>query len=275
MTAGRDPMPLLPDAAMRSAARRVYGEDPVGYEAGRPDYPELVFDRLRTDFGLHVGARVLEVGPGTGRATGVLLTEGAVVTGVEPDPALTDHLRRRFAGAPFRLLETDLETTDLPDRSFDLVVAAMAWHWVDPSIGLPAMGRVLRPGGWAVLWWTMFTDPTRPDAFRDATQHLVPLAPAQHPDGRPSFELDADGWRHALAVVAGLSDVRFERLPWTATLDAAAVRGLYASMVLVRRLPPADQARILDELERIARDDFGGVVERPMVTALHAARRPG
>ncbi len=77
----------------------------------------------------------------------------------------------------------------------------------------------------------------------------------------------------ALLDGAGLTDVIAERTPWTARLDAAAIRALYASTIAIRRLPDAERDRVLDELERIARDDFGGRVDRPMITGLYAARR--
>lgn len=50
-------------------ARQVYGTDPALYDAGRPDYPDRVYDVLMQRCGLQQGTRVLEIGPGTGLAT--------------------------------------------------------------------------------------------------------------------------------------------------------------------------------------------------------------
>ena len=58
-------------------------------------------------------------------------------------------------------------------------------------------------------------------------------------------------------------------------LDAGQVRALYASVALVLRRSPAEQALVLDRLEALARDRFGGRVERLFVTALYTGRRPG
>lgn len=265
--------PRLPDTEARETARHIYGADPEGYDRGRPDYPEPVFDLLRSRCGLGPGTDVLEIGPGTGRVTTRLVGAGARVTAVEPDPALAAHSGQALDSASVSVMAGTFESADLPEPGFDLVVAAMAWHWVDQTLGLPKLARVLRPGGWAALWWTMFADPTRPDPFRDATAHLVPRPPSRPDDARPPFELDADGWRVALVDHAGLTDFLSERIPWTATLDALAIRALYASTIAVRRLPAAERLRVLDELERIAREDFGGRVDRPMITGLYAARR--
>ena len=275
MTSTPDPSPALPDEAARTAARLVYGEDPQGYEAGRPKYPDEVFDVLATRCGLRPGAAVLEIGPGTGRATQRLVGAGARVLAIEPDPALARHLIAEVGGSPITVVESTFEAADVPDASFDLAVAAMSFHWVDQAIGLPKLGQVLRTGGWAALWWTVFGDPSRPDLFRDATRHLLD-APGTGgpPPERVPFELDVAGWRHALTTWAGLADVDSVLIPWTARFDVDAVRALHASTIAVRRRPPDEQRVLLDRLATIARDEFGGVVERPFVTALHVGRRP-
>jgi SAM-dependent methyltransferase len=41
----------------------------------------------------------------------------------------------------------------VPRRSFDLVVSTLSMHhWADPTAGLTEIGRVLRPGGRALVW---------------------------------------------------------------------------------------------------------------------------
>ena len=54
------------------------------------------------------GENILEVGPGFGALTELLLATGAQVTAVEYDHRIADHLRKRFADAPnLRLIEAD------------------------------------------------------------------------------------------------------------------------------------------------------------------------
>ena len=43
--------------------------------------------------------------------------------------------------------QTTFEDAELDPASFDLIVSASAWHWVDPDVGLDKAARVLRPGG--------------------------------------------------------------------------------------------------------------------------------
>jgi tRNA A58 N-methylase Trm61 len=52
------------------------------YHRGRPAYPDAVFDLLASRCGLRPGARVLDIGAGSGLATGPLLAAGAHVVAV-------------------------------------------------------------------------------------------------------------------------------------------------------------------------------------------------
>lgn len=259
-----------PPESLRSQARRLYGVDPLGYEAGRPEYPKRVYDVLTERCGLVAGARVLEIGPGTGRVTRRLLKCGAQVVALEPDPALAAHLSRELPG-DFELIRESFEDVQLEDADFDLVVAAMSFHWVDQNVGLAKLGRVVRPDGWVAVWWTVFGDITRPDPFRDATREL--LNDSGDPRG-PQFELDVEQRRLDLLQLAGLIDVEGELIQWTHRMDKAQLRALCASTIAILRRPQPEQRRILDAVVAIATEQFGGVVERPFVTALYTGRRP-
>jgi hypothetical protein len=55
-------MPALRIA--KQAGRRAFGLDPANYHNSRPDYPEWVYQMLRSQCGLGHGAVTLEVGAG-------------------------------------------------------------------------------------------------------------------------------------------------------------------------------------------------------------------
>lgn len=113
-------------------------------------------DTLQTRFpwsieGLSLGPRVLEIGPGFGLTTELLLPLVDSLTCVEIDRELAHRLRRRFRGTALRVLCEDATATSLPDASFDAVVCFTMLHHV-PSVAmqdrlLRQSARVLRPGG--------------------------------------------------------------------------------------------------------------------------------
>jgi SAM-dependent methyltransferase len=104
-------------------------------------------------------AQVLEVGCGPGHLSIRLARHGFAVTGLDLDPAMiaraqtnadrpgnSDQRRPSF-------LVGDVAALAFPDRSFDLVVSTLSMHhWADPTAGLTEIGRVLRPGGRALVW---------------------------------------------------------------------------------------------------------------------------
>jgi SAM-dependent methyltransferase len=266
-----DRAPLPPDW-LRTEARRLYGTDPLGYEAGRPEYPERVYQVLRERCGLGPGCRVLEIGPGTGRVTQRALDLGASVVAIEPDAALAAYLANRFGAKRLQVVRGLFEDAPLEENGFDLAMSAMSFHWVDQEVGLSKLGRVIRPGGWAAVWWTVFGDPARADAFHERTKYLLegdigPVAVDL------TFELDIEQRRLDLSQRAGLVDVEAELIQWTARMGATEVRALYASMIRILRQPQLEQQRVLDELVAITNGEFNGIVQRPFVTALYTARR--
>ncbi len=265
----------LPDAALRAEARRLYGADPAGYEAGRPDYPERIYELLATRCGVRKGTRVLEIGPGTGRVTRQLAALGAEVVVVEPDRTLAARLEGQSGGPPGEVICGSFEDAALPDSHFDVVVAAMSFHWVDQKVGLPKLRRVVCPGGWVALWWTVFGDPSRPDRFDESTRHLTKsLVSATLAENPGPFELDVARWRQDLEQRAGLIHVAAELVAWTARFDIERLRAFYGSMIAVRRLAESERERLLDGLADVASRMFGGTLERPFVTAVYTGRRP-
>jgi SAM-dependent methyltransferase len=261
----------------RALGQRVFGTDPAGYDRARPGYPPRVYEILRERCDLRPGTRTFEVGPGTGQATRHLLRLGASpLIAVEPDERLARFLTAALgATAGLEVRVAAFEDAGLPGGWFDLGAAATALHWLDPETALRKAAHLLRPGGWWAAWWNVFGDPARRDEFHEATQGLLaPLdgGPSSGPSRRP-FALDAEARLADLRAVGEFDDVAGEVIRWEATFDTAQLRALYATFSPIRRLPPAEQQRLLEALGRIADDHFGGRVERPMVTPIYTARR--
>jgi SAM-dependent methyltransferase len=258
----------------RDEGRVLFGIDPAAYEAGRPEYPDRVYDVLADRCGLGPGSMTLEIGPGTGLVTRRLVAVGASVTAVEPDPGLAGYLSKVLPSVTVR--RETLEEAFLPAQTFDVAVAATSFHWVDQRAGLTKLGECLKPGGWFACWWTLFRDPGRPDPFAEAVEQI--LGPGtrgafDEPD-RPPFQLDEEHRVRDLARWAGLIDVETEQMRSTRTLSAQQAKALYASMATVLRRPPIEQDRLLDAIEQLAAKRYGGVVDRRFVTALYTGRRP-
>src|SRR5919197_1861623 len=87
----------MPD---RRRLRATFEEVPELYDRARPLYPPALFDGLVAYAGLAAGARVLEIGCGTGQATLPLAERGLEVVCVELGAGLAGVARRKLAGFP-------------------------------------------------------------------------------------------------------------------------------------------------------------------------------
>ncbi|MFF4144590.1 class I SAM-dependent methyltransferase [Streptomyces sp. NPDC001698] len=122
------------------------------YAANRPSYPPALFDALEELAGRPLaGARVGDIGAGTGISTALLHERGADVLAVEPGDGMAAHFRLTRPGIP--IVRGDGNALPLADSCADLLTYAQSWHWTDPDRAVPEALRVLRPGGALALWW--------------------------------------------------------------------------------------------------------------------------
>lgn len=225
--------------------------------------------------GLGTGSRVLEIGPGTGQATGMLLDAGASVVAVELGAEMADVLVGRFPGADLDVIVGQFETVTLPDAPFDLVVAATSFHWLHPEVALPRCADALTPGGWVALWWNQYGDPERPDDLHRAIDGILRrLAPALV--GTPptaSNGLDVAARMADFERAGRFGPVHHEVIRWTVVQSAAQVRALFETFSPFLALAPETRVVVCDAIEATVTDDFGGRVERTYLTPIYLARR--
>jgi SAM-dependent methyltransferase len=87
----------------REPLRRTFDTAADLYEAARPSYPEELFDDLVALAELEPGARLLEIGCATGKATRPLLERGFSVVCVEMGAQLAERARDNLAGLPVEI----------------------------------------------------------------------------------------------------------------------------------------------------------------------------
>lgn len=132
-----------------TAQAHCFGAASVRYDSGRPTYPQDAVDWL-----LPVGARkVLDLGAGTGKLTGLLVGRDLDVVAVEPSDGMREQFARALPGV--RVLAGSAERIPLADNAVDTVLVAQAWHWVDVERAVPEIARVLSPGGRLGLVWNI------------------------------------------------------------------------------------------------------------------------
>lgn len=197
----------------------------ANYARARPLYPNAFWDTIRDHHLLRPGRHVLDLGAGTGQATGPLLDAGLRVTAVEPGPQLAEQLRVGHPAAD--VIVSRAEDIDLPAGSFDIVVAATSIHWMNLDVVLPKVHRLLVPSGKLLVWRNVFGDPSVTTPFRDRVAEIVrarDAPPRPGPDAEDVEATSTELTRRGLFVVDDISTFR-----WRTELDDQQVRRLFST----------------------------------------------
>jgi SAM-dependent methyltransferase len=259
--------------------RELFGADAANYDRARPAYPERVYEILCDRCNLRAGANTFEIGAGTGQATRHLLRLGAErVVVIEPDKRLAAFLACALASDAQRIdiRIAAFENVDLAADGFDLGIAATSFHWLEQSSALRKVADALRSGGWWAMWWNVFGDPLGHDEFHEATHHLLDcldLSPSDGVTGRPPFALDVEARIADLVATGAFDHLESEIIRWTHPLETPQVKNLYATFSPVNRLGISARRSLLEQIGRIADEQFGGRVQRPMLTPIYIAER--
>ncbi|HEU5216647.1 MAG TPA: class I SAM-dependent methyltransferase [Gaiellaceae bacterium] len=158
----------MSDRATRSRSFEAVAAE---YERHRPDYPEEAVRWAVGCLDLEPGARVLDVGAGTGKLTRGLVAVGLDVVAVEPGAPMLDQLHAAVPEA--EAFEGPAEAIPLPDANVDAAFAGQAFHWFDPARALPELHRVLKRGGGLTLLWNWWDER---DPLQDELGRLIGYA---------------------------------------------------------------------------------------------------
>jgi SAM-dependent methyltransferase len=248
------------------------------YDRVRPRYPAGVFDDLVELAALPLGARLVEVGCGTGQATIPLAEHGFRIVAVEPGEHLASLARLRLSGFP----NVEVVTSTFEDwrpagaTGFDAVVSFAAFHWVDPATRYGTAARLLAPGGALAVfeWQDTLTDDGDPFfvAMLEDYAAVVPewkLTAASPPDaveGRDRIKVFVDA-----SGVFAPADLR--HYVWQVTYtahDYVTFLGTQGSFLV---LDETRRKRLFDLIEHRIATDHGGSVHKEFLGTLAVSRR--
>ncbi len=129
----------------------------------RPGYPNELIETLRLECGLTTDSAIADIGSGTGILTEMLLRNGNLVYGIEPNREMREAGERLLQGYPrFQSIAARAEETTLAPASVEFVTAGQAFHWFDREKARLEFHRILKPQGWIVLVWNEMQSESTP-----------------------------------------------------------------------------------------------------------------
>ncbi|CAG7647548.1 Malonyl-(acyl-carrier protein) O-methyltransferase [Actinacidiphila bryophytorum] len=264
-----------PDERRRVLLGRTFDEDAELYDRARPGYPPELFADLDELAGTGPGCRVLEVGAGTGKATVPLAQRGCRITAVELGASMAAVARRTLAGHPgVEVVTADFESWPLPAEPFDTVVAATAFHWIDPAVRMAKAADALRPGGALAVVATHHVAGGTEDFFAEVQRCYERFDPATPPGLRPSAaaEVDTAGHTAEAARSGRFGPVVHRRHEW----DLSYTTGQYVDVLRTysghRALPAASREGLLSCVAGLIDTRYGGRVTKRYLTELRVCR---
>lgn len=151
---------------MEEELRRIFDGVADVYDDARPDYPSDLYRDLIELCGIGREAELLEIGCGSGKATGPLANYGFRIVGIEIGERLATVARRKLSAYPLvDVVTSSFEDWNSGGRRFDLVYAATSWHWIDPDIRYIKTASLLKPGGHLAFWSATHAFPAGFDPF--------------------------------------------------------------------------------------------------------------
>ncbi|WP_214406702.1 class I SAM-dependent methyltransferase [Pseudonocardia lacus] len=260
----------------RESLRTTFDTAATRYDAARPGYPRAIVDELVRLAGVGPDDHVLEIGCGTGQLTVPLAERGLRVTAVELGPELARVARRNLAAHPrVEVVVGAFEEVALEPGSFDLVVAATSFHWLDPAVRVERSVELLRPGGALAVIGTEHVAGGSSAFFADAQDCYLRWDPATPPGLflRPAAAIPTA--LPELDDAPRLGTVHLRRRQWDAEYTTEQYLDVLRTYSGHIALPPGGRDGLLGCIGALIDGRYGGRITKRYLTELRVAHRTG
>jgi SAM-dependent methyltransferase len=257
----------------RELLRSTFDQAAELYDQARPGYPAGLFDDLAELTGIGPGSRVLEIGPGTGQATLPLAERGCQVVAVELGRDLAAVARRNLAGFPsVEVVTAAFEEWPLPTAPFDLVLAATAFHWIDPAVRADKAAGALRTGGSLATITTHHVAGGDESFFAEVQDCYV----RWDPDTPVALSLkpasDIPSSHYGLDRSDRFGPGTLRRYEWDRSYTTDSYRELLLTYSGHRALEPNAQENLLSCIAQLIDAGYDGQITKRYLTELRVAR---
>jgi SAM-dependent methyltransferase len=261
----------------RARLRQTFDEDAERYDRARPEYPPALFDDLATLACIGPRCRVLEIGCGTGQATVALAERGCAIVCVELGANMAAVARRKLARfGSVRVEVAAFEDWPLPSQPFDIVLAATAFHWLDPAVRVGKCADALREGGALATVATHHIAGGDAEFFAAAQTCYERWDPATPPGLRLQSAADIPRDADEVDRSGRFGPAVFRRYEWEVTYSTAEYIDTLLTYSGHRALAPERRQGLLACIADLIDTHYGGRIRKHYLSELRVAYvRPG
>jgi SAM-dependent methyltransferase len=236
---------------------RSFGSIADQYNRLRPSPPSAAIDWLLPDRATFV----VDLAAGTGLLTRAIGGKAGQILAVEPDTRMSTVLLAESPGV--RAVAGVGEALPLREGCADAVLVSSAWHWMDPELAGPEIGRVLRGGGRFGLVWTSRDREVEwvrhLDLLREPVDSPLFRTPAHRPGGA-----DSPRWRTrpvTLPEPNPFTNIETASFTFTKTIPVGDYAPMIATYSRVITASEEERADILTRVREAIDERFPGAAE--------------
>jgi SAM-dependent methyltransferase len=257
--------------------RTTFDQDAPLYDEVRPGYPNALFEDIIKFSKIPEDGRILEIGCGTAQATLPFAERGYAIHCIELGANMAAIAKQKLSAYPMvQVSVSNFEEYPLEERTFDLVISATAFHWIDPEVGYRKAAEVLKPDGTLALYWNKpVQTQVSADYFQsiqNVYERVVPEMAKRfpglpHPDTIPTPIKDEIDRSRMFGEVAVL------KYRWETEYTAQAYIQLLNTYSDHIALEKETRAELFDGIENLIETKFDGRIVKEHVSILYLAHR--
>lgn len=235
------------------------------------DYPQTLIDTLISQTGIKPGDQILEVGAGSGKATGMFADRGFRLTCVEPGQQLVAIARETLKDKTgINFIVSSFEDWPLQEARFDLAFSAQAFHWVKKNVKYEKCARALKKNRYLALFWNIYVN--------DETASISELTTVCKEYGVLNFLTAAEMEHEIQYNVREIEDSKLFHAPAVYTFSrvvkstATDLINFLSTGAGYQDLTPESKKELDRKIAAIF-DKHSGVIDRPIISTLYLSEK--
>jgi SAM-dependent methyltransferase len=214
---------------------------------------------------------MLEIGCGTGKATVQFASRGYMIDCIDPGKRLVSFAKRNCKSWPNVTFSVGrFEEMVSGQASYDLVLSAQSFHWVDPKVRLLKASQLLRTSGCLTLLYNY------PGKKKDRVMESLTEAIGHESDGKLQgwdYMEEIANWKKEIADSGLFTRVTILRHRWVNRYSAETYAGLFRTYSDFLSLPKKVQKKILVRMREIIKRNGGSVYRSYDSILIHAKKK--